>query len=564
VNKRNLIIQAAVAGLFSVATLSAYASGSLSNAIGNSAQIATQAVAATSVIGSGSIQYTVEGAIPIGSYYVYVQLNGGATFAAGAAPVTTITGATAPGASALIASPAAGVTIAISPGIVLANTAIVAFPVTVSGGSLPANSTFTFKPLGITPADGGIANATTVATPGSSLNATMSLGASASYSPTLTTIVQDEATASTAPIATFVSGVTATALSSGAFTTAGPSPFTGNQEAAVINVISGAGTALSGNVNVSTAPGSELIDLGGFYFKDVSADTTTTNPGTGLDSPPFAADALTTFNISNFYGAGVAAPLTAGTINATVTAPAGFFSVAGVAVPPGTAGKVFLASNPTCAAQVGASATVSAGGSIATFAAIPVQLTDVPLYVCVQANVPDTVLWQAGTPSLVANLVSGGGVGAVPIAPVALAATNLYPLGSNGGTVIVREYVPAAATATTGYQSFIRVINTGSVASTIGFAFIDDTAGGSAGARGLTTTAVPAGGAITLTSAQIEALSGIAKPSSVNARPRVQVTASTTITVQSYLYNAAANVFTEVSGGSNGNGGSGIISATGQ
>jgi hypothetical protein len=554
VNKRNLIIQAAVAGLFSVATLSAYASGSLSNAIGNSAQIATQAVAATSVIGSGSIQYTVEGAIPVGTYYVYVQLNGGATFAAATGPVAVLAGA-------LVS--AGGVT-TISNGVVLANTSIVAFPVSVTT-AMPANSTFTFKPLGVAPNQGAIANATTVATPGSSLNATMSLGASASYAPTLTTIVQDEATASTAPIATFVSGITATALSSGLFTTApaGPAPFTGVTETAVINVISGAGTALSGNANVG-ATGTELLDLGGFYFKDVSSDATTTNPGTGADSPPFAGDALTTFNIANFYGASVAAPLTAGTINATVTAPAGFFSVAGVAVPPGAAGKVFLASNPTCAAQVGASATVTAGGSVATFAAIPVQLTDVPLYVCVQANVPDTVLWTAGTPSLVANLVSGGGVGAPVIAPVALTATNLYPLGSNGGTVIVREYVPAAATATTGYQSFIRVINTGSVASTIGFAFIDDTAGGSAGARGLTTTAVPAGGAITLTSAQIEALAGIAKPASVNARPRVQVTASTTITVQSYLYNAAANVFTEVSGGSNGNGGSGIISATGQ
>jgi len=67
-----------------------------------------------------------------------------------------------------------------------------------------------------------------------------------------------------------------------------------------------------------------------------------------------------------------------------------------------------------------------------------------------------------------------------------------------------------------------------------------------------------------MTSAQIEALSGIKGPSSAGARPRVQVTAATNITVQSYLYNAAANVFTEVSGGSNGNGGSGIISATGQ
>jgi hypothetical protein len=558
VNKRNLIIQAAVAGLFSVATLSAYASGSLSNAIGNSAQIATQAVSAASVIGAGSIQYTVEGAIPIGTYYVYVQLNGGATFAAGATPVTTID------SGALVAA-GTGATVTVGAGVVLANTSIVAFPVTVSVAAMPANSTFTFKPLGVTAADGGIANAVGVATPGSSLNATMSLGASASYSPTLTAIVQDEATASTAPIATFVSGITATALSSGLFTgTSLPLPFTGvvGTETAIINVISGSGTALTNNVNVpSGGPGvgTELIDLGGFYFSDVSADTTTTNPGTGADSAPFAADALTTFNITNDYtGAGSG-------ISATLTAPAGFFNVVG------TTGSVYLSATATCTAAVASGVgTINASGSTVTFAGITTpalttiapatnKVTD-PLYVCVQAATTHTPLWVSGTPSITATLA---GTTADAVTSISLPATSLYPLLSNGGTVIVREYVPAAATATSGYQSFIRVINTGAVSSPISFAFIDDVAGGTAGASGAT-AAVPAGGAITLNSATIEGLSGIGKVSSSTARPRVQVTASTTITVQSYLYNAAANVFTEVSGGSNGNGGSGIVPATGQ
>jgi len=568
VNKRNLILQAAVAGLFSVATLSAYASGSASNAIGNSAQIATQAVTSTSVIGAGSIQYTVSGAIPVGTYYVYVQLNGGATFAdatsnAGAATPIGATGAALAAGNALslgvagtgAATAATGIASA-SNGVVLANPSIAAFLINVTS-ALPANSTFTFKPSGVIAGSGAIAGATSVATPGSSLNATMSLGASASYSPTLTSIVTDEAQAATAPIATFVSGITASVLSSGAFTTPfGPAPFTGVTETAIINVTGGAGNSLSLNTNVTAATGSELIDLGGFVFTDVSADTTTNNPGLGADTPPFAADALTTFNILNFYTG------TGSGIGAVLTAPAGFFSVAGPAVGGGTAGKVFLASNPTCAsAVVGAVATVSGAGATATFAAIAGVATGVPYYVCVQANVPDTVLWASGTPPTAAVTLTG--TTAAKVTPIT-ASGSLYPLGSNGGTVIVREYVPAAATATTGYQSFIRVINTGNVPSNVSFAFIDDTAGGAAGAKGTTTTAVPAGGAITLTSAQIEGLTGIKGPSSSTARPRVQVTASTTITVQSYLYNAAANVFTEVSGGSNGNGGSGIISATGQ
>jgi len=542
VNKRNLILQAAVAGLFSVATISAFASGSASNAIGNSAQIATQAVSATSIIGAGSIQYTVSGAIPLGSYYVYVQLNGGATFAAATGPVTVAAGALV----------SAGGATTIGAGVVLANSSIVAFPVTVTT-AMPANSTFTFKPLGNTAANGGIANATSIATPGSSLNATMAMGASASYSPALTNVVTDEAQAATAPIATFVSGIGGTVLTSASFPTA---PFTGVAETAIINVTTGSGTALALNANVTAATvGTELLDLGGFVFTDVSADTTTTNPGTGADSPPYAADALTTFNIANFYA-------TTGSVSATLTAPAGFFSVAGPAVGGGAAGSVYLDSAPTCAigTKVGAFGTVSGAGATVTFAAIPTPATGVPLYVCLQANVPNTVLWTAGTPTAAVTLTGN----TAPVVTPITANGSLYALGSNGGTVIVREYVPAAATAATGYQSFIRVINTGNVASTVGFAFIDDAAGGAATARGLTATAVPAGGAITLTSAQIEALTGIAKPTSANARPRVQVTASTTITVQSYLYNAAANVFTEVSGGSNGNGGTGFVGATGQ
>jgi len=542
VNKRNLIIQAAVAGLFSVATLSAYASGSLSNAIGNSAQIATQAVGPTSIIGSGSIQYTVEGAIPVGSYYIYVQLNGGATFndassgAGGTATPVTNAALTIVGGTATAGA-----------GTVLANSSIVAFPITVTA-TMPANSTFTFKPTGVAAGNGAIANATGIATPGSSLNATMSLGASASYSPTLTAIVQDEATASTAPIATFVSGVTATALSSGAFTTpAGPAPFTGVTETAIINVISGAGTQLTNNLNVVSAgpaTGTELLDLGGFYFKDVNTVHTA-----GTTSPPYGADANTDFNmITDYSGVG-------SSVSATLTAPAGFFSVVG------TTGSVFLATAPNCTGAVaGGVGTVNASGSTVTFSGVTSPATSIVSYVCVQAATSHTPLWVAGTPSIVATLNSSTAAAATAIS---LPATALYPLLSNGGTVIVREYVPAAATASTGYQSFIRVINTGAVSSPISFAFIDDTAGGTAAASGAT-AAVPAGGAITLTSAQIEALSGIAKPTSAGARPRVQVTASTTITVQSYLYNSAANVFTEVSGGSNGNGGSGVVSATGQ
>jgi len=541
VNKRNLIIQAAVAGLFSVVTLSAYASGSAANAIGNSAQIATQAVGNGSIIGSGSITYTVEGVIGAGNYYVYVQLGGGATFVDGAHPVSPVVA----GALVVTPAPTSVGTASVGAGTVLANTSIVAFPVTVTGGQLLANSTFTFQPTGIAAGDGDIANAVTVATPGNELQATMSLGSSAAYSATGTVIVQDEATAATAPIVTFISGITDNALSSGLFTTGpGPAPYTGTTEKAVINVISGSGVSLTGNVNVSASP--SLLDLGGFYFADVNVTHTT-----GATTPPFGADAVHGFNIATDY--------TAATSTVTIAAPAGFFNVASATG--ATPGSVILSTTANCGTPFGTAAAINSAGSQAAFTAVPAFTTNVPLYVCVQATLPEKTSWLQGTPTVTATMAPTATTTAAVVLPV----TNLYTLTSNGGSVYVREYVPS--TAAGGYTSFIRVINTGNVPAPISFAFIDDVAGGAPGNSGTTTAAVPAGGAITLDSAQIEGLTGITEPSSSNARPRVLVTAPTTITVQSYLYNAAANVFTEVSGGSNGGNGVGTgvpTPATGQ
>jgi len=554
VNKRNLIIQAAVAGLFSAATLSAYATG-VGSANGNSAQIATQAVTNTTDIGTGSIQFVETGSIPAGNYYVYVKLNQGATFAAGAGKA--IIGGATPATSALLVKSGNTIdpNVTVGNGTVSADATFVAFPITV-GSSLAANTeTFTFQPvanatIALTAGTGGSVTGALAAAASGSLTATVSIGASASYS--TTTPVADEATASTAPIAYFVSGITPGALQSGAsgFT---KTPYSGQVETDVIDVtgISGATVSASElveagsttNTGASATTGVVTIDLGGFLFADVSTTTTAQTAATGTQ--PFAADAATTFNIATDY--------TGATSSAVVTAPAGFFNVIG------TAGKVTLGTAANCLTPT-ATATVSTNGATATFSNIPAFTQDKPLFVCVTGT--STTAWVAGTPSITATLVANTST----TANVTLASTNLYTLGTNGSSVYVREYVPAAATATTGYQSFLRVINTGSVAAKVSFAFIDDAAGvASTSATGTTASAVPAGGAITLTSSQVETLVGT--PEAASARPRVLVTAPTSITVQSYLYNGAANVFTEVSGGSNGGAGTGggsTTSATGQ
>jgi hypothetical protein len=410
---------------------------------------------------------------------------------------------------------------------------------------LAANAeTFTFKPVSVAPADGSVTGALAAASTGS-LYATISIGSSASYSATLSAPVADEGTAASAPIAYFVSGITSGALSSGApgFSVA---PYHGVVETDVIDVtgyqFSTSGTGLvEGGSNTNSGNG-EWLDLGGFYFADVNNDHTIT-----ASTPPFGADASTGFNIAKDY--------TVAKSTAVVTGPTGFFSVA----TGGTTSGVFLSTSAYCSGGTDiATGVVSSSGATVTFSGLTITQDQV-LYVCVEGN--GTSTWVTGTPTVTATLVANTST----TANVTIASTNLYTLGTNGSSVYVREYVPAAATASTGYQSFLRVINTGTAAAKISFAFIDDALGtASTSATGTTTSAVPVGGAITLTSAQVEALVGT--PEAASARPRVLVTAPTTVTVQSYLYNSAANVFTEVSGGSNGGAGTGYYTTfqTGQ
>lgn len=551
--KRNLILQAAVASLFCAATVTAFA-GSTSSAIGNSAQIASQAVSATSAIGSGSLQYTVAGAIPAGSYYVYVQLSGGATF---------LTPATPEAVGNLVIGSVTG-TATVSAGTVLTgNTSIVAFPINVTT-TLPANSTFTFKPLANTAGNGGITGAVAAAGTGT-LNATMSLGASAIFNAGLTSIVADEAAAASGPIATFVSAINAVALSSGSFgaTTAPSAAFTsGVAETAKINVLGGTtGVTLTGNANGPATPASlSLLDLGGFYFVDVSTNASAT-------SNPLNGAVTGTYNLASDY------PVASSLIGATLTGPAGFFTPDAVAASTGvTAGSVYLATAHDCSGAIATgTGTVNATGTTVTFASVvppaigPSTAADVtagitsvttssiigPVFVCMTAATPNALPLVAGQPSITATLTDTTTLaGAVNIA-----STPLYALTQNGGSAYVREYIPAAVS---GYTSYIRVINTGGVASNVSVAVVSDTTGktGIVGSLG----SVPANGAITVPSSTIEnaivAAGGVAPTGVVGAasgwRPRLVITANTTIAVQSFIADVNGN-FSEVSGGNSGN-----------
>ena len=112
-----------------------------------------------------------------------------------------------------------------------------------------------------------------------------------------------------------------------------------------------------------------------------------------------------------------------------------------------------------------------------------------------------------------------------------------------GTSVVVRTYVPAADSAT-GYTSYLRVINTGSTPTAITMAVVDGATGVQSNAAVVAT--LPAGGAQTFTSSQLEAALGVNVIA--GSRPRIAVRAANVLEVQSFL-TQPGGAFTEVSGG---------------
>jgi len=228
---------------------------------------------------------------------------------------------------------------------------------------------------------------------------------------------------------------------------------------------------------------------------------------------------------------------------ATVTAPAGFFAALG------TTGVITVrATNATaCAGAVVGAATsatfataalASAATSISTPAANFTGAVAPGTAVDVCMSVNGTTAIAAGTPSLTATL----GAAAAQDSADTLAATNLETLALNGAQTDVRSYIPAAAT---GYASYIRVINTGSVAAPVSGQFVG--IDGAVTTAGTIISSLPAGGAQTLTAAQIEAVLG-APAGGATVRPRLRVTGPTNgLQVQSFM-SSPAGVFTDMTG----------------
>jgi hypothetical protein len=111
--------------------------------------------------------------------------------------------------------------------------------------------------------------------------------------------------------------------------------------------------------------------------------------------------------------------------------------------------------------------------------------------------------------------------------------------GAQSGTSIdIRTYLPKALSSA-GYTSFLRVINPGSAATAVRVAVIDGDTGSVGTAAVLNSSLLP-GAAITYTAQQIEDALGTSLPAA--ARPRIRVTSTTLIEVQSFMSNPGGAV----------------------
>ena len=319
-----------------------------------------------------------------------------------------------------------------------------------------------------------------------------------------------------------VTGTATIYVGSPTFTVGSALPTTGTLEAgsaatsigtsaAGVTVVGAAGTA--GKIDLTATPVASAF-TGAFSVTEVDLGTVTATDGT--------AKLVTAGNAAyNIAAKGTTTMVT------TVAAPAGFFAALRttgvIALKAGTCGGATLSTSAT----FGTNALAAAATSVSIPAATPVSATVYHVCMTIPASSTSSVALVPGTPTVAATL---GGTAAQDSADT-LAATNLWALAYNGSQVDVTNYVPAGVGA--GWQQYLRVVNTGSVAATISAAVIDETTGVAGTSAAVISNMAP-GAAMTLTAQDIEAAVGTITPT---ARPRIRVTGPTNgLTVQNMLF----------------------------
>jgi len=500
-HQRNYILQAAVAAALGLTAVGAHAG--FGSAL--PATIATAAIASNAtLVTPNAVSYSTTNPLsPNTVYYLYVKLSAvgaAATPTFGAVPNPTVVFTAVSSNNPSMVSMLTGSTATLS-----ADSTFVVFALGVAtSGAIPVNTTIVFIPTG--GAGGGeVDGLGAVATaPGSTLNMQVSIGSALNTA----NVMADIDSASGGNVVTFVAPQTyfVQASSGPAFLATG-SFAGGGEETAVIDVLNTGGIDLLNVLNGSAA--TNTLDFGGFKWTDVG----------GVLGP----DQSTSWTMANEY--------TAGSLGATLT---GNFTAAV---------EVGLDSSPFCGSTVD-SFTINAAKNQATITAGTPLGSGVPMFVCVTFD-GKTVI-QNMQPTLVTSLTPSPGayypLGATLLYPAA-GASALYNLGSNGGSVTVRSYLPVAVG--NGYQSVVRIINIGGNASTISVQVIDQVTGAAGPVAVLAATPLASGGATNFSSTQIEAALatvGVTLPGT--ARPRLLFTGSTTFEAQSYTLNPDGTIAT--------------------
>jgi len=483
-HQRNLILSAAVAAALGVTAISAHAG--VASAL--PAKIATAALK-NNAQGFAGNQLTYSTQVPLSNatiYYLYLKLLNGVFSATPAAGLFTSNNPTL--SAALIGS----TTEAIS-----ADGSFVVYTLAATTNVVPVNATISFTPSGTSAATGGVSGLTALLA-GGNVNEQISIGSSAQT----TVVLADIDSAAGGNIITFTAPENYLSESSGVsaanFTKLGiGGGATNSPETTTINVAFGTGVALTPTAMTGTT---SSIDFGGFVVTDV----------TGV---------LNAFQTNSWV---IGTEYTSGSLAATVT---GNFAAAAA---------MYLATDFTCTNSQG-SLTLNSAKTSATIATGTV-INGVGEVVCMVVN--GTTSIPATTPAINITLSTDAGADEQG-APLNFGPSNLYSLLPNGGTVIIRAYLPAAAT---GYTDVVRIINIGQVASSVSVARIDPVTGAVGPSGVLAGGAIAAGGATNYSAQTIEAALG--GPLAGGDRPRLLFTANTNIEGQNYIINPDGTVST--------------------
>ena len=315
--------------------------------------------------------------------------------------------------------------------------------------------------------------------------------------------------------------------------------------AAATNPVLTSSTAVTGALTTSAGVETVKVDL-----------TSTPTAGTRLVKSDNTTTLVETLGSFTFTDAAVANQLALPNVPVNVSSTTAFTGLANfdLTLVSGafTAGAAYtLSTNSTCVAGTFASTqTVTPTGAAVAATTTKVNIvTNAPpiagttYYICATfpsaAITPYQVTATGTYPALSASYL------AVPVA-----AASLYNLANNGQTVDVRNFI-TSKNGGNAYDTNIRVINTGTIDAKVSAAWIyggDGYAG--MGASGTLINLLPAGGAKTMTSSDVEGAIGVPDPVKTSgAQPRLRVTAPTNaLEVQVFLYNAANGVFTDLTG----------------